>query len=194
MGDAPNNGKRRKTKKRAKAQKGTRSETVSVRLDPKLRYLADLAARKQRRTLSSFIEWALEGALGRVIIQEREKGPNESVADLAEVLWDVDDADRFVKLAFGFPELLDHSEQVLWKVIKNHGAFWDGGKVTADGSYAYKWTREAINYRRLRTYWDTLNSVAAGDAEESELPHWSQFHEAAQPSADAPPPDDDIPF
>ena len=35
-----------------------RTETVTIRLDPKLRYLTELAARKQRRTVSSFIEWA----------------------------------------------------------------------------------------------------------------------------------------
>jgi hypothetical protein len=38
----------------------SRSETVTVRLDPKLRYLAELAARLHRRTLSSYIEWAIK--------------------------------------------------------------------------------------------------------------------------------------
>ena len=42
-----------------------RSEVVTVRLDPRLRYLANLVARKQRRTLSSFIEWAIEESLTR---------------------------------------------------------------------------------------------------------------------------------
>ena len=37
----------------------SRSETVTVRLDPKLRYLAELAARLHRRTLSSYVEWAI---------------------------------------------------------------------------------------------------------------------------------------
>ena len=36
-----------------------RTEIVTIRLTPKLKYLADIAARKHRRTLSSFIEWAL---------------------------------------------------------------------------------------------------------------------------------------
>jgi hypothetical protein len=37
--------------KRKGGGKLSRSETVTVRLDPKLRYLAELAALKQRRTL-----------------------------------------------------------------------------------------------------------------------------------------------
>ena len=51
------------TKRRGGGGKLARSETVTVRLAPKLRYLAELAARKQRRTLSSFIEWAIEETL-----------------------------------------------------------------------------------------------------------------------------------
>ena len=39
--------------RKAGGGKLSRSETVTVRLDPKLRYLAELAARIHRRTLSS---------------------------------------------------------------------------------------------------------------------------------------------
>lgn len=40
-----------------------RSETVTVRLDPRLNYLTELAGRAQRRTKSSFIEWAIKEAI-----------------------------------------------------------------------------------------------------------------------------------
>lgn len=40
-----------------------RSETVTIRLDPRLNYLTDLAARCQRRTKSSFIEWVIKETL-----------------------------------------------------------------------------------------------------------------------------------
>tara|TARA_R110000796_G_scaffold39090_2_gene97795 strand:- start:393 stop:605 length:213 start_codon:yes stop_codon:yes gene_type:complete len=44
-------------------QKLGRSEVVSIRLDPRLRFGAGIAAAKCRRTLSSFAEWAIEEAL-----------------------------------------------------------------------------------------------------------------------------------
>ena len=53
-------------KRKGGGGKLARSETVTVRLDPKLRYLAELAARKQRRTVSSFIEWAVEQSFSGV--------------------------------------------------------------------------------------------------------------------------------
>src|SRR2546429_6893734 len=88
------------TKRRRGGGKLTRSETVTVRLDPKLRYLAELAALKHRRTLSSFIEWAIEDSLQRVKLREGTGYNNDTgttISDDAESLWDVDDADRFAK-------------------------------------------------------------------------------------------------
>jgi predicted transcriptional regulator len=46
-----------------KTQKLGRSEVVTIRLDPRLKFGADMAAAKCRRTLSSFTEWAIEEAL-----------------------------------------------------------------------------------------------------------------------------------
>lgn len=125
-------------KRKSGGGKLSRSETVTVRLDPKLRYLAELAARKQRRTLSSFIEWAIEDALGRVQISEGSGNYNDpglSVGEEANRLWDVDDADRFAKLAIRYPELLTHEEQVLWKLIRENGALWRGSWRGADGTF-----------------------------------------------------------
>src|SRR2546429_9201408 len=99
------------TKRRRGGGKLARSETVTVRLDPKLRYLADLAARKQRRTLSSFIEGAIERALAEVKLSG-----TSTVVEEAPGLWDVDEADRFVKLAFYDESLLTYDEQVIWKL------------------------------------------------------------------------------
>ena len=99
-----------------------RSQIVSVRLDPRLKYLAELAARRQRRPLSSYVEWAIERSLSHV-----EPDPDsmsnqpETFADVASELWDVDECDRFAKLALSYPDLLDHEEQRLWKLIRENG-------------------------------------------------------------------------
>jgi len=104
----------------------SRTETVTVRLDPKLRYLAGLAARRQRRTLSSFIEWAIEDSLEKVNIFDDRRGTRKSVADEAFTLWNIEEADRFVKLAFEYPDLLTYEEQFLWKLIKENGPMLEG--------------------------------------------------------------------
>jgi hypothetical protein len=100
----------------------TRSETVTVRLDPKLFYLAGLAAKEQQRTLSNFIEWAVRHALTAEVMLEDEPTPGteptfKKPAPLwNEGLWDVDEADRFFLLG-SRPDLMSDSELTLWKLL-----------------------------------------------------------------------------
>ena len=154
-------------KKPKGGSKLARSEITTVRLDPKLKYLAELAARKQRRTLSSFIEWAIEDTLGRVELGDGVDGV--TVLGQAPFLWDVDEADRFAKLALRFPELLTHDEQVLWKLVKECGFLWRG-------SYRPEWTwivsEQSLILERLRVHWETFRDVAKGDEPSTSLPKW----------------------
>ncbi len=177
-------------KRKGGGGKLARSETVTVRLDPKLRYLAELAARKQRRTVSSFIEWAVEESLSLVNLRD-ESGHNESdyqralsIGAMADGLWDIDEADRFAKLALQFPELLNHEEQILWKLVRENGLLWKG-RHDAQGEWTWKTEHGSLIFGRLREHWDTFKAVAEGDAPRDTLPTWVKFK--AQP-------DDDIPF
>lgn len=150
-----------------------RSEVVTVRLDPKLKYLAELAGRRQRRTLSSFIEWAIEDSLSRVRPDYSGEGA-ESFADMASQLWDVDEPDRFVKLALSYPDLLDHDEQRLWKLIKECGLLWRGAYRGPDNEWAWKVDSDTLIWARLREHWATFQRIAKGEAQISELPRWQK--------------------
>lgn len=158
-------------KRKAGGGKLSRSETVTVRLDPKLRYLAELAARKQRRTVSSFIEWAVEDSLERVLLREGWGGnPGTSIADEAGQLWDVDDADRFAMLALRYPEMLTHEEQLRWKLIRENGYLWRGNYDS--GEWSWKIEERNLLLDRLRENWERFCAVAKGEAEKSTLPTW----------------------
>lgn len=133
----------------------TRSETVTVRLDPKLRYLAELAARKQRRTLSSFIEWAIEECFGKIQLGEDSK---TNLAAEAVDLWDVGEPDRFAKLALRYPSLLSHDEQILWKLVTENGWFWKDRD------------KSKINLRRFDEVWETLNAIVRGERDKGGIP------------------------
>jgi len=106
-------------KRKSGGAKLARTETVTVRLDERLRYLAELAARKQRRTTSSFVEWAIQDSLERTVLKPASAHePAQTVASEASTLWDVDASGRFLKLAAYFPELLTHAEQVQLEELK----------------------------------------------------------------------------
>ena len=81
---------------------------VTVRVDSKLLYLAELAARKHRRKRAGYIVWAIHQALIR----------DDEYNDL-EALWHPDEAARLEKLATFRPDLLTYDEQVRWKDMTN---------------------------------------------------------------------------
>jgi hypothetical protein len=147
-----------KERRKGGGGKLSRSETVTVRLDPKLRYLVELAARQQRRTVSSFIEWAIEEMLCQMPL--RPKGmPGLSAIDATimsegNYLWDVEEADRFAKLAINHPGLLTHEEQLWWKIIIEEPMFWDTEGRDPNVSFQFK---------KLREYWDGVKRYAAGE-------------------------------
>ena len=157
-------------RKKGGGSKLSRSETVTVRLDPKLRYLAELAARKQRRTVSSFIEWAIEESLHWYNFYDcSPSSQTKSVAAEAPDLWDVDEADRFAKLAFIHPELMTHDEQITWKIIKECGYLWRG-ENNDEGEWTWTVMASSLIIESLRENWDLIKEVAVGIKGKDALP------------------------
>ena len=101
-------------------EKLVRTKTVGVRLDPKIHYLAELAARYQQRTLSGFIEWAVTRALTPGTIQENEPALSEEAKPLwMEGLWSVDEAERTFLLA-SRPDLMTIEQQRFFRLFMYH--------------------------------------------------------------------------
>ncbi|MFT4573787.1 MAG: hypothetical protein ACI85E_000991 [Marinomonas primoryensis] len=161
-----------------------RTQTVTMRLDPHLRYLTDLAARSQRRTTSGFIEWAIGEALHKVVMRTYEGSPDVvTLGDEAYNLWDVDESDRFVKLAINYPHLLTYEEQVIWKIIRKNGAFWSKGDASSVDASGFDMIGN-IAFVTIKKYWDVINLVANGEKDADSLPEYD-FNAGAHPN-DAP--------
>src|SRR6478735_8653941 len=142
----------------------SRSETVTVRLDPKLNYLCELAARAQRRTKSSFIEWAVEQSLSQTAVPGAAdwNGDAQSVAELADSLWDVDEPDRLANIAFAAPTLMTHEEQVLWKVLCGYTYLWRGRWTSSNASqeeWTYEIKADSLIRDHLREQFEKLKAV-----------------------------------
>ena len=161
-----------------------RTETVTLRLDPKLRYLTEIAARTQRRSTSSFIEWAIVESLKLIPLSNTATGVI-SLSERASQLWDVDEPDRFVNLALRYPNLLTHEEMVLWKLVSENQYFW---KFTqSDDSSKPFVNLNSIDYVALREQWRILKSVVYEDSDGSKIP---RSRDDAKPYVV----DDSIPF
>ena len=110
-----------------------RTEMISVRLALKLRYAADIAARSQRRTLSSLVEVAVAAYLPTVEIVEPADYEDErptKLMKLMETLRDPQESDRFVLLAENGRWLLNNEEELRWKAIQEY--FNTRGQLTSE--------------------------------------------------------------
>ena len=164
--------------RRGKSAGNKRTEVVTIRLDPRLKYLAEIASRKQLRTLSSFVEWAVAQALDSVYLDDpkwdelnRETVPPNSVraVELETGLWAPDAADRLVKLVFQYPSLLTPSEALVWRTVCETPWFWEI-EYAANGQKRWHIEIENIILPRLRDKWDLLQAIAAGESSADELP------------------------
>jgi hypothetical protein len=98
------------------ATKGNRSDNFNLRFDPRLKYLAGIQARNERRTLSHLVESAVEAYLQSSGITTN--GKKESMIALSDDLWSISQGGRFVLLAENFPHLLTFEEEYLWEIIQ----------------------------------------------------------------------------
>jgi hypothetical protein len=142
----------------------SRTEVVTVRLDPKLRFGVELAGRKHRRTASSFIEWAVEQVLDQVAVRDY-RGEETTIAEAHKASWDVDESDRLVNLALYYPELLTHDEERIWKLILENRFFAKKQANENLSSHPLEPDRQAV-----REHWETLQKVAKGELGRDALP------------------------
>ena len=160
-----------------------RSEIVTVRLDPRLKYLAEIAARKQRRPLSGYIEWAVEQSLLTAPIRDFQDGDSTVwEADRQAALWDIEESVRVASLALRFPELLTYEEQLIWRLVSNCGLFWRGDFSGPNHEWQWKVVESGLMRDRLRKHWQTFKQVASGELAEDSLPTWTKI----DPSFDIP--------
>lgn len=169
----------------------SRSETVTIRLDPKLNYLSDLAARIQRRTKSSFVESVVADRVDRQPLTPRNSD-GVTIGDKAEDLWHVRDYERLIRLAEHAPHLMTFDEQQIWAVICDCGLLWRGRwRDRWDGTQEWSWTTDARDIRRdeVANHWNTLVKIADGTLGPSQMPRWIKTR--PKPNSDM---DDEIPF
>lgn len=173
----------------AKIKKGAggklqRSEVVQTRMSPRLRFLAEIMARHQHRSLSSLIEQLIDQAAENYIIPiaVMEKPPlphtlfperhyqTMPLPSVAGQLWSLEPSQRFAALAFFLPDLLTHEEERLWFVLKKIRFFWLHFEVkltTREGKHVNSALRPIYDFRglvhdRLKEAWPALEAFLQG--------------------------------
>ena len=150
-----------------------RTESVSIRLDPRLNYLCELAARSQRRTKSSFIEATIAEKIDAFPINNwRDHDHPESIGGRADYLWHVRESQRLISLGFVAPHLMTFEEQSIWSFVSENGYFWLG--QWRDDTWTWKVQESSIQRERVDEKWELLVEVAHGTKDPDVLPKVSK--------------------
>jgi hypothetical protein len=138
----------------------------SMKISPRLKYLAGIAARAEGKTLSNYVEAALERSFQSVRITDDQEGTNsnkvagKTLADLADALYTGSEADRFLTLLRTAPWLFSDGESRLMLILQHSDYYYPqlnrGHRV---------WHSEHI-----REHWLMLAAIRDGEADIDLLP------------------------
>ena len=155
------------------------SRVFTVRLDEKTRFGIEILKNQLHyRTGAKFIDDAIATKLEQVPITIKGVGGIEAQTSAEAVLdavWHPDALDRFLNVAFDYPDLLRSDELVakLWSLLSDTEILWLGGefKKRADKSeiYVYETKRENLDIKRFRKHWDDFLAAAKDEITREEL-------------------------
>lgn len=103
----------------------SKSESVQVRFDPILKMAAEIAAGRERRSLSSFVEWAVEQAVRQSNVTRDQAGDEITAWAVASECWANDDFSRLMKLAARYPDVMTIRERKIIDAINFARPFFD---------------------------------------------------------------------
>lgn len=124
--------------------------SVSLRIDPKTKYLIDLLARDQKRTITGVIEWAIERAAAQV---QFDQNSGTYYNDMIDELWSTDEATRLTALALHKPSLLDYDQMRIWETVKASPDLWRSGYMPSPNLPIHA---HALEVGIIRRYWDSI--------------------------------------
>ena len=137
-----------------------RTEAVTVRLDERMRFIVELAARSERRTVSSYIENVLEKTSKVPSILHPVRHDHEiSLDEAMDFIWDPLECDRTIRLASMCPNLINFDEQLIWKLLITTPEFWNSPDKIADGVVSEFYIAD-LKWPLVRELWSVIKQVA----------------------------------
>lgn len=132
--------------------------SVSLRIDPKVKYAIDLLAREQNRTITGVVEWAVMQAVRahRVdgLIGEDPDGLN--LNGFLEMVWSPIESHRIVSLGVNRRSLLTFEELCHYEIVEQIPQIMKWGDLDLDTGHQSL----DINYGLLNAAWPMVQERA----------------------------------
>jgi hypothetical protein len=139
------------------SQGARKTETLTLRLDPKVKLMIELISRIRRQSITGVVEAAIEEIafdLDAPFVTGGEAHPMSLGSTISEI-WSTDESERFINLCFYLPSLITYEEQRLLETIKASQSFFSdetgamaiGGKLPGIGQ---------LDRQKIRRWWSEL--------------------------------------
>lgn len=99
-----------------KIARSKKTEALTLRLDPKMKFQIELLSRLWHQSITGVIESAVHRAGGNIQVKTEHDG-ELSLNALVETVWSADEVERLLHLVAWAPQLLSHDESCAWAVI-----------------------------------------------------------------------------
>lgn len=142
--------------KRKPNQGARKTETLTLRLDPKAKFTIDMLARIRRQSITAVIESAIDDIASDQDVKFNDQGKTAtwSLGSAITAIWSTDEAERFANLCYFTPELLTYEERRTWETILESRCFFESA-ATQSATF-WKPMDRSIDLTRLRVYWSYL--------------------------------------
>lgn len=138
-------------------QGARKTETLTLRLDPKVKLMIELISRIRRQSITGVVEAAIEEIafdLDAPVVSAGEPWPMSLLSAVSEI-WSTDESERFIHLCTHLPSLITYEEQRIWETIKASKVFLTHG-IEENAQF---WDVPGVGYidkHSVRIWWPDL--------------------------------------
>lgn len=146
----------------------SKSEVITIRINPKLKFGLELMARLHNRSVAQTVELSIQRVL---------EDPYDGIQNLRDVrydrdiinkLWSPHRGERLFKMVIEHPELLNYEEEVLWNKLTRAGVTegYLAGAELGELTVLPNCNRQELE-ERIAEFWDELDKAERCSASES---------------------------
>ncbi|MBV4544684.1 hypothetical protein [Pseudomonas triticicola] len=139
------------------SQGARKTETLTLRLDPKVKMMIELISRIRRQSITGVVEAAIEGIAFDLDAPYFDDGEthNYSLGVIFSEIWSTDESELFINTCFRLPSLLTYEEQRLWETIKISPVF----REKPSSTLVTDWKIDGVgrlDKAMIRNFWSEL--------------------------------------
>lgn len=150
----------------AKKERGTKTETLSLRLDPKTKFILEFASWINGQTITTIVERAIRASCDEVQINDGAENDFAEIRNWTD-FWDPDEGIRTLKLLASRNYPSTYYEDELKSFTEAHKAFFYTGERIPNSPLVQVLWPKIEDYRRIwleqrdKDYWAAGNAMVA---------------------------------